>query len=343
MFGRSKKKMTKKINITTNLTPNLIMHIFSCLEIEGSFYDSQYGMKHRYTLENGEYDKWDELSKKCGILGLNSELFSILFQIPSYIPTENIDMVLDSFDCISEAISEQSIQVLLDSYPGVFDELPIYVPISVLDTRLQRLSEHEPIIQDLIRNFQQVLENVWNRFYQDYWENTALPKIEQRCEELSVIIQPINIITAWKKKLSIDYPYSEFCAVLVEPTTTLATDLLVEKVVFPLKQKDLDFYRTIVHEVGRSFLLTTNLLENDHLKVIAQSNIEKVSTLVDAACATLKKQLDKRLNLWRDEPDPYEISLRTEMETFSKIWNSMEEKDIFKAIARTYDKLSPVV
>ena len=60
------------------------MHVFSCLEIEGSFYNSDYGLKHRFTILEEEYDSWEEISKKCMTLGCNAELFAVLFQISDH-------------------------------------------------------------------------------------------------------------------------------------------------------------------------------------------------------------------------------------------------------------------
>ena len=38
------------------------MHVFSCLEIEGSFYNSDYGLKHRISILEEEYKNWEEIS-----------------------------------------------------------------------------------------------------------------------------------------------------------------------------------------------------------------------------------------------------------------------------------------
>ncbi|NHK30448.1 MAG: hypothetical protein FK730_03795 [Asgard group archaeon] len=336
--------MTKEAMVSTSLTPNILMHIFSCLEIKGSFYDSNYGMKHHFTILKEEYDQWDELSKKCMTLGCNAELYAILFQIPSYIPAEDLDMVLETYTKISEAVNEGSFNHLLDSYPEVFDALTNYAPISIFNSHLKTLFEHKETILALISLFKQILKGVWDRFYEGYWENEIQAKLKKRVENLNIIISPINLISLWQKQLKIDFPYQEFIAYLVEPTTTLATTLLAEKIMISVSNEDVDLYKVIIHEIGRAFILNSQIFENELLKTIAQSNIDRLTQIVDTACIYLKSKIYKTLNLKETETDPYNVPPIIEiLPIFSQIWDAMEEKDVYQAIIETYNKLYPVV
>jgi hypothetical protein len=335
--------LTQKVHISTNLTPNIIMHVFSCLEIEGSFYNSDYGLKHRFTILEEEYKSWEEISKKCITLGCNVELFAVLFQIPSYIPADDIETVISSFEKISEAIEEGSIEALLNSYPEVFDNIPIYVPLTILDEQFKKLFEHKDLMKEIFEKFQGILGGLWNRFYKDNWENNTKKMIEKRIKDLETILNPINIISAWQKKLDIKFPYPEFLIYLVEPTTTLVTNLLAEKIIVSASLDDLTLYKVAIHEVGRAFLLNTNLFTNDNLKSIAQSNIEKLSVIVDAVCIHVKKELFKNLKIRDDELDPYIVPEVSEIiPVFAQIWDSMKEKDIYDALVQTYNKLTPI-
>ncbi len=336
--------MTQKVVVKTSLTPNIIMHVFSCLEIEGSFYNSDYGLKHRFTILEEEYKQWETASKKCMTLGCNAELFAVLFQIPSYIPAEDLEMVLSTYEKISEAIDEGSIELLLSSYPGVFDNLPIYAPMSVFDEHFKKLFEQKELIKEIFTIFKQILLGLWDRFYADYWEKEAKAKLEKRITDLEVIIKPINIINSWKKLFNIEFPYHDFVALLVEPTKTIATNLLAEKIVVSYEQEEMDLYRILIHEIGRAFLLNTNLFENDSLKSIAQSNVDKLSIIVDAACIHVKKDLFKALKIRDKNDDPYNVhEVKEIVSIFAQIWDSMTDKDIYEAIIQTYNKLKPIV
>ena len=320
------------------------MHIFSCLEIEGSFHDSNYGMKHHFTILKEEYNQWEELSRKCITLGCNSELYAILFQIPSYIPAEDIDMVLETYTKISEAVEEGSFKHLLDSYPEVFDSLSNYAPISIFDSHFKTLYEQKEIILSLIDLFKQILKGVWNRFYEKYWEKEIYTKLEKRVVNLNIVISPINLISLWQKHLKIDFPYQEFIAYLVEPTTTLATTLLAEKIMISLSNEDVDLYKIIIHEIGRVFILNSQIFEHETLKTIAQSNIERLTQIVDAACIYLKSNIFKTLNLKEIDSDPYNVTPINEiLPIFTQIWETMKKKDVYQAIIETYNKLFPVV
>lgn len=337
------KELAQKVFVTTNLTPNILMHVFSCLEVEGSFYDSEYGMKHHFTLLDEDYEAWKTQVKKCMTLGCNAELYAVLFQIPSFISTEDIDMVIDSFDKISVAVAEGAIDVLIASYPELFDTLSIYAPKKVFDDHFKKLNTHNDIIQDVITVFKKILRGLWERFYSEYWETEGKKKIEKRAKQLNTIISPINIISAWQKVLKLEFPYSEFSAVLVEPTNTIATNLLAEQVMIALKTEDKDVYRILTHEVGRSFLLNTLLFENEQIKTIADSNIDRLSMIIDAVCIHIKGSLFDTLRIRSDEPDPYIVpGMKEVMDIFGAIWDAMEEKEIFAAIAQTYNKLSPI-
>ncbi len=319
------------------------MHVFSCLEIEGSFYNSDYGLKHRFTILEEEYENWEEISKKCMTLGCNAELFAVLFQIPSYIQADDLETVISSFDKISEAIEEGSIESLLNSYPEVFDNIPIYVPLNVLDEQFKTLYENKELIMEIFKKFQGILGGLWDRFYQEHWEKNTLKMIERRIKDLNIILSPINIISAWQKEFKLEFPYSEFTVYLVEPTTTIATNLLAEKIMVSAKLDDMTLYKIIIHEVGRAFLLNTNLFTNDNLKTIAHSNIEKLSNIVDAACIHLKKNLYKNLKIRDDELDPYLIPEVSEIiPVFIQIWDSMKEKNIYDALIQTYNKITPI-
>ncbi len=336
--------MTKEVLVSTSLTPNILMHIFSCLEIEGSFHDSNYGMKHHFTILNEEYEQWEELSKKCMTLGCNAELYAILFQIPSYIPAEDLEMVLETYTKISEAVTEGSFNHILESYPELFDTLTDYAPITIFDSHFKTLFEHKETILSLITLFKQIVKGVWERFYENYWENEIQVKLQKRINGLNIIISPINLISLWQKQLKINYPYQEFIAYLVEPTTTLATTLLAEKIMISMKNEDVDLYKIIIHEIGRAFILNSQIFEHEILKTIAQSNIEKLSQIVDTVCIYLKSKIYKTLNLKENNSDPYNVPPINEiMPVFSRIWDSMEAKDIYQAIIETYNKLTPVV
>ena len=320
------------------------MHVFSCLEVEGSLYDSQYGMKHHYTLLDDDYKLWEEQAKKCMTLGCNAELYAILFQIPSYIPSDDIEMILDSFDKIAESVEAGTVDNLIASYPELFDNLPIYAPKDVFDNRFKKLNEHKEIILNIINSFKELLSGLWERFYNNYWEKEAKLKLERKATLLNKIISPINIIGEWKKTLKIDFPYEEFIVYLVEPTNAIATDLLAEKIVIAEKHEDNDVYRILVHEIGRSFLLNTKIFENEKLAAITESNIDRFSVVVDAACIYLKNALFNTLRIKSDEPDPYDVqTIKEVIAIFENVWNSLKEKDIYEALIQTYDKLSPVV
>lgn len=320
------------------------MHVFSCLEIEGSFYNSDYGLKHRFTILEEEYKNWEEISKKCLTIGCNAELFAVLFQIPSYIQAEDLETVISSFEKISEAIEEGSIETLLNSYPEVFDNVPIYVPLNVLDEQFKKLFEHKNLVKEIFKKFQGILGGLWDRFYKENWEKNTKAMISKRINELNVIVSPINIISAWQKEFNIKFPYPEFTIYLVEPTTTIATNLLAEKIMVSANLDDMTLYKIIIHEVGRAFLLNTNLFTNDNLKSIAQSNIEKLSLIVDAICIHIKKELFKNLKIRDDKLDPYFVPEVTEIiPVFAQIWDSMKEKKIYDALIQTYNKLTPIV
>ncbi|MHA1155494.1 MAG: hypothetical protein ACTSQK_05245 [Candidatus Heimdallarchaeota archaeon] len=335
--------MAQKVFVTTNLTPNILMHVFSCLEVEGSFYDSEYGMKHHFTLLDEDYEEWNNHAKKCMTLGCNAELYAVLFQIPSFIPTEDVDMIIDSFDKISEAIAEGSIDALITSYPELFDTLSIYAPKKIFDNHFKKLNTHNDTIQEVIAIFKKILRGVWERFYSEYWEKEGKIKLEKRAKHLNTIISPINIISAWQKVLKLEFPYSEFSAVLVEPTNTIATNLLAEQVMISLKTEDKDVYRILAHEVGRSFLLNTSLFENEQIKTLADSNIDRLSMIIDAACIHIKGSLFDTLRIRTDDLDPYVVpGLKEVIDIFGAIWDAMDAKNIFEAITQTYNKLSPI-
>ena len=319
------------------------MHVFSCLEVEGSFYDSDYGMKHHFTLLDEDYEEWNKYAKKCMTLGCNAELYAVLFQLPSFIPAEDIDMVISSFDNISEAVTEGTIDNLIASYPELFDTLPIYAPKRVFDDHFKKLHTHNDIIQEVISTFKKILSGLWERFYAEYWENEGKVKLEKRAKNLNTIISPINIISAWQKVLKLEFPYPEFIAVLVEPTNTIAANLLAESIMISLKPEDKEVYKIITHEIGRSFLLNTQIFENEKLKALAESNIDKLSLIIDAAIIHIKGSLFETLRIRTDESDPYIVpGIKDVIILFGSIFDAMEEKDIFEAIVQTYNKLSPV-
>ena len=110
------------------------------------------------------------------------------------------------------------------------------------------------------------------------------------------------------------------------------------------KAEDKDIYRILAHEVGRSFLLNTMLFENEQIKTIVDSNIDRLSMIIDAACIYIKENLFDTLRIRSDELDPYIVpGIKEVMDIFGAIWDAMDEKSIFEAITQTYNKLSPIV
>ncbi|MFW9924161.1 MAG: hypothetical protein ACFFDW_12830 [Candidatus Thorarchaeota archaeon] len=335
--------MSPKVVVTTNLTPNLLMHVFSCFEVEGSFYDSDYGLKHHFTLLDEDYEIWEEKAKKCMTLGCNAELYAILFQIPSYIPADDIEMVLDCFDKIADAVDEGSIKVLIESYPDLFDNLSIYAPTEVYDNHFKRLNEHKGIILEIISIFKEILQGLWERFYAEFWEKELQGKLLKQAENLSKMINPINIISAWQRILKIDFPYNEFIVILVQATNTIVTNLLAEQIVISSKNEEMDSYKIIVHEVGRSFLLNMNLFEHEKLKAVAQYNIDKLTQIVDAVIIYLKRKMINTLKIKPEEHDTFAWPGYEEItKVFEHVWDSMQDKNIYEAIEQTYTKLSLV-
>jgi len=87
--------------------------------------------------------------------------------------------------------------------------------------------------------------------------------------------------------------------------------------------------------------LNTKLFEHEKLKIIAQSNLDRLSLIVDAACIFIKKQLYKIFKMRDDEIDPYITPEITELlKIFQVVWDTSDDKDIYHAIAATYDKLA---
>ncbi|MEA2070995.1 MAG: hypothetical protein U9O98_06855 [Asgard group archaeon] len=336
--------MSQDIQITTNLTPNIIMHIFSCLEIEGSSYHSKYGLKNRFTLLKDDYEKWEKIEKKCIMLNCSEELFAIFYQIPSYIPSDSIETIIDCFEILEECIQTKTIEPLVETYPGIFENLEIYAPIEAYNTYFQTLHTHEDIIIEIIDDYKQLLIKLWDRFYREYWENNAKPRINKKIKDLEVIVKPVNIIKSWQKVFDIPFPYEEFIVYLVEPTSTIATNLIAEKIVVALEKEELDFYKILIHEIGRSFLLTTNMMKSEPLEKIAISNMDKLSLIIDAAIIYLKRSLYKTFHLRSDDHDPYMVQGLDEIiNTFEEIWENNKQKDIYEVLAKTYNKLSPIV
>lgn len=336
--------MVVEVEVSTSLNPNILMHVFSCLEIDGTYYSSNYGAKHHFTLEKKVYQEWEGLLKKIQTLGIQDVLYSVLFQIPSYIPAEDIEILNDYFDALQETINKQSMDILLDSYPSVFDNLEYFIPITFIEDHFNRLFAEKTLIIQLIQKLRSTMTKLWKNFYEDYWTKEALPELEKQSLKLNKIIKPVNLVNSWQKKLLIDYPYSEFTIYLVEPTTTISTDLLAEKIIISNSLDERDIYRIIIHEVGRSYLLTNELFVNSYTSTIAKSNIDKLSLIVDAICLHFKKELFIELGLRDQNNDPYlQTGLDEIVKTFNSVWSKMEEKNIYNAIAKTYNALSPVV
>ncbi len=338
------RTVPQEVIVSSSLTPNILMHVFSCLEIDGSFFHSNYGLKHHFTLTEEEYVLWEKHAKKCLTLGCSAELYEVLFQIPSYIPAEDLEMLLQNFDNIGAAIKEGSFETLMITYGSVFDDLLIYAPQSIFESHFQKLHENYEIILETFDFMKNALQIVWANFYQKYWFDDLLPRLEQHQQQLNQIIKPLNIVNAWKKILKLDFPYQEFVVYLVEPTTTIATNLLAEKIMIANEREDLENYKIIIHEVGRAFLLNTNIFNNEIVKPIALGNIERLSLIVDAACSYLKHNLFEQFRLKDNDPDPYATpQIKPYIKTFGEIWESLEEKNIYKALLDTYNKSFPIV
>jgi len=120
--------------------------------------------------------------------------------------------------------------------------------------------------------------------------------------------------------------------------------LLAEKIMIANEREDLENYKIIIHEVGRAFLLNTNIFNNEIVKPIALGNIEQLSLIVDAACSYLKHHLFDQFRLKDNDPDPYATpQIKPYIKTFGEIWESLEEKNIYKALHDTYNKSFPIV
>lgn len=331
--------MYSGVQVTTSLTPNIIMHVMACSGAAGR---EDYGERYRHTLSNEERSFFQSISKDFAVRPplAGGPLFTIMFQIPSYFPAENPKEIAATFEALKRSIMGSSFCHLKQAFPKYASQIDTWFPANMESYFMSGFKPKLDEASEVIDRFSQILNDCYERFYGRYWPQ-ARETMLSKATRIQESLKPINLLEEWKRILSKPFPYAGFTVLLCEPINTISS-IMAEKIVIP-SEADINMsLESIVHESGVHFVGPDDWATNTKLSPLFRDDVEGLIRMVEAAICYLKPIVLKRMHL-EPKKDTFLVGMRLEKEvaSFGSVWEKTKEKpiDITATIAEAYKNM----
>lgn len=331
--------MAPDIHVSTDLTPNLIMHVLACGGVAGR---KDYGEKYHHTLRPEEKSTIERFMKDfaCKPPLAGGPLFTILFQIPSYPEAMDFSDISNLFHFLKRSLQLGSFDVLKEALPEEMVFLETWLPPSMQASLLSRFKSRLAEVNSLIDQFTSVLKASYERFYRSYWSK-ARGKILRRASAIEKGLRDLRLLNKWKEVLGKDFPYPEFKVYLCEPCNSISS-LIAEKIAIPTELTFHQALQVIIHEAGVHFITPSEWLQNPKTSRAFRKDMEGLIRVEEAAICYLKPYILQRIGVETKEDIFLKgMKLEKEVEAFGNVWIKQKFRDIHEAVAIAHSKLRP--
>jgi hypothetical protein len=329
--------MSSGVQVTTSLTPNIIMHAMACCGAVGR---EDYGERYRHTLSDEERNFFQSISKDFAVRPplAGGPLFTILFQIPSYFPANNPKEIAATFEALKRCIRESSFSHLKHAFPKYVSQIDTWFPANMVSSFMSRFWSKFDGASGAMDRFSQILNDCYERFYGGYWPQ-ARKTMLSKATKIQEGFKPIDLLEEWKRILGKPFPYTGFTIWLCEPSNTVSS-IMAEKIIIPSEDDVKVSLESIVHESGVHFISPNDWATNDTLSPIFRDDMEGLIRMVEAAICYLKPIVLKRMQI-KPQEDPFLIGMGLEKEvtSFGQVWEKGKPIDITAAIAEAYKNM----
>jgi hypothetical protein len=276
--------------------PNLVMHLLACLpKGENLGHNPKYG------------DAWkdwlapEEMTFLTNDLQLSSPktvettaTFSLLFQWPSYFCDEKIE---SGFVALEHLAKEPSLRQLLRCYPERAEAVNRYLPPRAHRFLLRRLPYSKKTCRELVSQYVQILQNLWDRSYKIIW-NDVKERIRKHATAINErYLLKGGFVESWEQVTGVEYPYSTFRVVGLDSVSCLGVSLLAERDCFSLWIPEEKVFRFIVHEIGTHTVFHTKTISNKEWRAFFLMDLEGLLRLVENYCALKTSEVCSRLEV----------------------------------------------
>jgi hypothetical protein len=329
--------MAPHIHVSTDLAPNLIMHIMACSGVAGR---KDYGKKYHQTIRSEEKLKIKRFMKdfECKPPLAGGPFFTILFQIPSYLEAANVIEISKLFHSLKRCLQSGSFDVLKETFSKEMMFLDIWLPPSLQASLFDRFKSQPTDVKSVIDQFTDILNAVYERFYKSYWSITR-GKILKKALTIERGLSNFRLLDRWEGILGKDFPYPEFKVYLCEPCSSISS-LMAEKIVIPAVLTFDQALQVIIHEAGVHFITPSEWLQNPKTSRAFKKDMEGLIRVEEAAICYLKPYIFRKIGMeMREDVFLKGMKLEKELAAFSDVWRKQKVRGICEAVAIAYSKL----
>jgi len=328
----------KKIVFSCNPIVNLILHVICC-------FDPSFPRKPIYAEKAQEWLQPDEKkyfednfrSEQTGKVSSTGD-FAFLFQIPAYFSADTIE----SLGEVVELMKTGTLTKLKDHFPEKRMLLDAYLPEHLQRLFFEKAIKKRNNCEKTLYNYGKILENVYERFYGDYWK-TIVPVMDKRADLLNEkYFSKYNVIELWEEKTCLQFPYTEFVVELADPISSLGTSLMAERGAFSHWVSLEEIFTVISHEIGTHIFFQTSSFMSPSYAKIFESNAEETLRIVEALSYLTN------LGIWKEEKilsvgysGTFEKHFSDEIETLQRHWSFWENGELSSVdlIVRVFNTL----
>jgi hypothetical protein len=317
------------IKICPELFPNVVLHVLACAQ---AGFNQEYGARFRSTLTNDEIIHIQIMSNQFRVErpAISGPLFRTLFQVPCYFPVETVEDINTVYELTANAVKEKSFTPFAQDFPDEVECIYNEIPPACEELFFQGNTIKKPHIV----NFGTIVQDVYTRFYREYWP-AAQKKMEIPATEILGLLN-VNVVHQWEKITELKFPYPRLHVVLAEATTFLGTSLLAEKGVFSIHSPVSVIADMVVHEVGTHIMLQEQLFFHSQVIDILTADYNNFVRVIEAACHILRQSILATMELPSQADIITSMGLEKEAREFIKIW---PHTDIIDALIKTYQNV----
>lgn len=328
--------MEKKISLSINPVVNLILHVLCC--IDPSLPSKPiYAEKAGEWILKGEREFFEENFKleQTGKVSSTAH-FALLFQIPAYFSSSDMESLREVIELMkSGSLNELKNRflekgVMLDAYmPEMFQK-------NFFDKPLKSKNS------ETIETYGRILNDVYSRFYMNYWE-TIVPEMEERRELLQKrYFDELNLIKKWEEKTRLEFPYPTFIVELADSIKTLGTSLMAERGAFSHWVPTERIFTLISHEVGTHTLFQERTIASPGLTEVFERNPERMIRIFEGLSVMINLEILKEEDIPSGYTQKFKELFTEEMEALKENWSAWKTGRISTSdlIRKAYERLT---
>jgi hypothetical protein len=325
-----------KVSVEARYYPNLIAHAFAVMGLANSIdtYSPEIpALRDRFaTAAKDLVGQGSDFGFRAPLAG--GPLFTFIYQIPSYLDVSDSASLDEVYSISADCMVSGSVEPYFERYPEKREfGQPFYVELPImLASRGQTTAGGADPRVAFIRNMASFLKSIAADHFDSWWPAWR-QTLSRRGQALEAMLEPLDLVGAWERRLGVPYPFRSFSVLLSIPDRTAASSVGPEAIVAGNRLSDEQIVASALHETGVRMFFSTPFFAEAWKNKTDLRSYEHVLLCVEAAACVEKVRIARDMGMERVVEDDSFVRIMG-LEELVKVWTATTGDSVDQRLRR---------